>query len=181
MRDKCKLCRYIHAQPYTTNKNDYYCTCEDSPHFGESFGYIDPETPGCDCYEENNYSMDFVDAIKTLVDFDGSDGHIPSYKLAEDGHAMLHICFKSNKAMEDWRVAYSRLFAEVMKYRHTNGDFIDENYEKEEASTIEDYPSFRELYDKYMYREIGHHEFARELGVKTETLDRLLKDFTSCK
>ena len=54
-------------------------------------------------------------------------------------------------------------------------------YKGRQALTLEQFPNFRELYNSYMYREIGKAEFAEKLGVSRPTLDRLLDEFTKKK
>lgn len=54
-------------------------------------------------------------------------------------------------------------------------------YKGRQALTLDKFPNFRELYDSYMYREIGKSEFAEKLGVSRPTLDRLLEEFTKKK
>ena len=54
-------------------------------------------------------------------------------------------------------------------------------YKGRQSYSPEDFPNFRELYQDYMYREIGKGEFAEKLGVSRPTLDKLIEMFTEGK
>ena len=54
-------------------------------------------------------------------------------------------------------------------------------YQAKKAERVAAEAMFRELYDEYMYREIGEREFAEKLGVDRETLRAAIAEFTAVR
>lgn len=186
----CHLCRYKLAKPWESPHLGYYCFCEESPHFGSVISKTGNDGPGCGCYMQSTYNdMTFLEALKILTFTPSTQEQMneahpyPVFGHRENAEQTPHITimFKDNAQLEDWRDALTRLFTETMKYMRANGEFEDEKDTKKASSSPNGFPNFVDLYDQYMYREIGRHEFARELGVKVETLERLLKDYTNTR
>ena len=180
--DGCKLCRYFMADPVEAPMLGFYCFCENSPLFGKIVRKVGEEaSPGCECHEKATYTeMSLKEALKIVTDTDHKITNAAwDHRKDKDGHPVACLWFKTNEDIENWRDAYCRLFEEAMKYMRTDGEFEDEIDGSEDNLIVSDcLPEFKDLHDRYMYREIGHHEFARELGVKESTLDRLIKEFT---
>lgn len=122
----CSLCRYVRALPWRKTA-DYFCTCEHSPHYSETFG-IKGDCGGCEYYEKGRYdSMSLDEALRIITGYTGKISNTAfDYALRDDDQSMVVFWFKSNKDLEDWRDAQIRLFEEVMRCAKENGEFGEE-------------------------------------------------------
>lgn len=82
----------------------------------------------------------------------------------DDVRQILDICLVFRRCKEN-----------VPEWRQTA--FQAEKNKTEKKTKVEDYPDFRELYERYMFREIGIFEFAERLGTSPEEIKRLIKEF----
>lgn len=128
-----------------------------------------------------NFSIDFIVALQVVENFkknnvrvialleDFDSARIPEMILI----SMLPMMKKFRKNAIRAKIGRRK---EGIKRASAEG-----KYKGRQALTPNDFPNFTELYNKYMYREIGKSEFAKELDVSRPTLDKLLKEFTTKK
>ena len=125
-----------------------------------------------------NFSMDFITALQMVSDLDKKNIRVIAYQEEFDSSRlqervllstlpMMHK-FRRNafKAKRDSRLAGIEKAAAEGKYKGRK------------SYSPNDFPNFVELYNQYMFREIGKGEFAEKLGVSRPTLDKLLMDYT---
>ena len=123
MKNGCKMCRYGLADTRTRPRgNDYYCTNEDSPRFGEK------AEGGCKHYHRFNArpDMSFKDALDMIIMCPKGAYTYQFFKFGDEGEAkrpFACISFESNKQMHDWREAHMRCFDELMRLKEEAGDF----------------------------------------------------------
>lgn len=128
-----------------------------------------------------NFSLDFISALKTVHDFISKGVHVIAYaeefdSRSPEGQALL----SSLPLMEKFRK--NSFEAKREKRRAGIEKAVAEGkYTGRKAYDINDFPNFNELYNSYMFREIGKGEFAEKLGVSRPTLDRLIDEFTRKK
>lgn len=126
-----------------------------------------------------NFSLDFISAIQTVSELDSKGVRVIALmeefdSRSERGQGLLvelgtMLKFRRN-AFEARRKTRLEGIARAV---------AEGKYKGRQAYSVDDFPNFRELYDQYMYREIGKGEFAEKLGVSRPTLDKLLQDFTT--
>ena len=122
-----------------------------------------------------NFSLDFISALQTVSELDSNDIRVialmekfdsqseSGQRLLEDLETMLLFRRNAFNARRQSRQAGIARAAAEGKYKGR------------QAYSVDDFPNFRELYDQYMYREIGKGEFAEKLGVSRPTLDKLCR------
>lgn len=128
-----------------------------------------------------NFSIDFIAALQVVSDLDQIGVRIIALQEEFDSSRlrervllyslpMMHK-FRRNafKAKRQNRNAGIRKAAEEGRLRGRK------------TLTPADFPNFSELYNLYMFREIGKGEFAKRLGVSRPTLDRLIDDLRNKK
>ena len=101
---------------------------------------------------------------------------LDSYSASKDYEALRRLHYdninwlKDNGLDEDY---YKVLFTHIQEEQNQQS--------KEDDYKPDNFSNFAELYNRYMFREIGKVEFARILNISQETLERLLRDFTQKK
>jgi len=128
-----------------------------------------------------NFSLDFVSALLTVAEFDRMNVRVIALQeefdsYGEDGQALIGALPTMHKFRKNSYKARRKNRQAGIQRAAAQG-----KYKGRQAYSPEDFPNFRKLYDKYMFRKIGKGEFAKELGVSRPTLDRLLEKFTAPK
>ena len=128
-----------------------------------------------------NFSMDFISALQTVLEFDKKGVRVISLQEEFDSSSNeAKILLTYLPLMHKFRRAAflsrrKNVLAGIEKAASEG------KYKGRQAYNPEDFPNFRELYNSYMYREISKGEFANKLGVSRPTLDKLIEDFTTRK
>lgn len=126
-----------------------------------------------------NISLDFISALQTVSELDERGVRVIALKEEFDSHSE-----RGRRLLNELgtMLLFRRNAFEARRSRRQAGiarAAAEGKYKGRQAYSVDDFPNFRELYDQYMYREIGKGEFAEKLGVSRPTLDKLLQDFTS--
>ncbi len=126
-----------------------------------------------------NISLDFISALQTVSELDKKGVRVIALMEEFDSHSergrrLLNelgtmLLFRRNASASRRRKRQAGIARAAAEGK----------YKGRQAYSVDDFPNFRELYDQYMYREIGKGEFAEKLGVSRPTLDKLLHDYTS--
>lgn len=128
-----------------------------------------------------NFSLDFISALQTVANLYYMGVRVIAYQEEFDSFqpmgryliAALPLMHKFRKNSFKARKANQ---IEGLAKAEAEGRFRGRK-----SYSPKDFPGFSELYNKYMFREIGKKEFAEILGVSRPTLDKLLDDFTTKK
>lgn len=124
-----------------------------------------------------NFSSNLAGAIRTVGDLDDHGIRVIAIReqfdsFSAEGRKLIDIVPLAK--------SFQKTAAESRRNRQLSGikKAADEGrYRGRKAYSVSDFPDFKELYDRYMYREIGKGEFAEKLGVSRPTLDKLLDEF----
>ena len=126
-----------------------------------------------------NLSLDFTSALQTVSELDSNGIRIIALMEEFDSQSE-----RGQRLLEDLgtMILFRRNAFNARRRNRQAGiakAAAEGKYKGRQAYSVDDFPNFGELYDQYMYREIGKGEFAEKLGVSRPTLDKLLQDYTS--
>lgn len=125
-----------------------------------------------------NFSIDFISALQTVAEFDEKNIRVIAFQEEFDSKNIREkVLLASLPMMHKFR---RNAFMAKRKNRIAGikEAAAEGKYKGRQSYTPADFPEFTELYNKYMFREIGKGEFAKALKVSRPTLDKLLEDFT---
>lgn len=125
-----------------------------------------------------NFSIDFISALQIVSEFDEKNIRVIAYKEEFDSHNLRErVLLASLPMMHKFR---RNAFMAKRKNRIAGIEkaVAEGKYKGRQSLSPADFPEFKELYNQYMFRDIGKGEFASKLGVSRPTLDKLLDDFT---
>lgn len=125
-----------------------------------------------------NFSIDFISALQIVSEFDEKNIRVIAYKEEFDSHNLRErVLLASLPMMHKFR---RNAFMAKRKNRIAGIEkaAAEGKYKGRQSLSPADFPEFKELYNQYMFRDIGKGEFASKLGVSRPTLDKLLDDFT---
>lgn len=117
----CQFCTYEDGRP-----PEAFCHNEHSQNYGKMLSQEDIEKPACVDFSPHIYKdLSLKDALKIIGA--GTNGFIHCSNLPNKKYRpYLVINFESNKQVEDWRDALTRLFFEYMDMAEKDGDFKNE-------------------------------------------------------
>lgn len=120
----CQFCTYEDGRP-----PEAFCHNEQSKNYGKMLSHTDTQKLGCADFSPHIYrDLSLKEALK--ITGISTNGFIPVSNLpGEKYKPYLIINFESNKQMEDWRDAHTRLFIEYMDMAKKDGDFKNESQE----------------------------------------------------
>lgn len=125
-----------------------------------------------------NFSLDFISALQTVANLNKMNVRVIAYQEEFDSYKPLEsILMAALPLMHKFR-------KNSFKARRANQiEGIEKaaaegRYRGRKSYNPSDFPEFRDLYNKYMFRDIGKKEFAEILGVSRPTLDKLIDDYT---
>lgn len=126
-----------------------------------------------------NLSLDFISALQTVSELDEKGVRVIA--LMEEFDSQSERGKRLLNELGTMTLFRRNAFAARRRNRQAGiaRAAAEGKYKGRQAYSVDDFPNFRELYDQYMYREIGKGDFAEKLGVSRPTLDKLLQDFTS--
>lgn len=125
-----------------------------------------------------NFSLDFITSLQFVASFEEIGVRVIALQEEFDSARMLEKVLlyalpMMNKFRRNAFKARREKRMEGISRASSEG-----KYKGRQSYTPDDFPNFRDLYQEYMFREIGKGEFAEKLGVSRPTLDRLIEMFT---
>ncbi len=125
-----------------------------------------------------NFSLDFINALNTVACFDDLGVRVIAFQEEFDSARMLEkvLLFALPMMQKFRRNAFKA--RQEKRMEGISRASAEGKYKGRQSYNPNDFPNFRELYESYMYREIGKGEFAEKLGVSRPTLDKLIEAYT---
>ena len=125
-----------------------------------------------------NFSLDFISALQTVANLSKMNVRVIAYQEEFDSYRPLEgILIAALPLMHKFRKnSFKARRANQIKGIHKAAEEGKSIGRK--SYTPSDFPDFRDLYNKYMFRDIGKKEFAEILGVSRPTLDKLIEEYT---
>lgn len=128
-----------------------------------------------------NFSLDFISSIQIIAVLASRNIRVIAYDegFDTDDDSCLAL-ISAFPIMNKFRISATE--ARSLQQKEGIAKAVAEGkYKGRQAYSPSDFPNFRELYEQYMYREIGKGTFADKLGVSRPTLERLIEEFTKKK
>lgn len=123
MKEKiCAVCRFCTYE----DGRDFVCHNEDSENYGNDLDYGKIRKWACEDFTGHTYKdMALKDALHIETQSDGLVGVYYTHKLPDNNtcYARVSLAFKTNAALEEWKDANARLFAEYLDMAKADGDF----------------------------------------------------------